>query len=139
MNIMVINKTAGYLWWHNMAVAKRMQSTWYWARKSLWTNRPHLLDLYGSSESTRIDGTATSAFVSWDSKITTVNGILGGVLSLVRTRMQREGVYNEFIQVVRDEYTRVFGKSVKGTNQEFCLPKVKVTDVGLIDFTTCAL
>jgi len=121
MNIMVVNKTAGYLWWHNMAIAKRMQN------------------LYGSSESTRIDGTATSAFVSWDSKITTVNGILGGVLSLVRTRMQREGVYNEFIQVVRDEYTRVFGASLKGKNQEFCLPKVKVADVGLVDFTTCSL
>lgn len=53
--------------------------------------------------------------------------------------MQREGVYNEFVQVVKDEYTRVFGASLKGKNQEFCLPQAKVADVGLADFTTCSL
>lgn len=98
-----------------------------------------LLDPYGSSESTRIDGTATSAFVSWDSKVTTVNGILGGVLSLVRARMQREGLYDEFIRVASNEYKRVFDKPLEGTSQEFCLPKVKVQDVGLVDFAGCSL
>ncbi len=53
--------------------------------------------------------------------------------------MQREGVYNEFIRVVKDEYTRVFGTSLKGTNQKFCLPKAKVADAGLVDFATCSL
>ncbi|EKM82123.1 hypothetical protein AGABI1DRAFT_55288, partial [Agaricus bisporus var. burnettii JB137-S8] len=119
MNTMIVDKTVGYLWWHNMAVAKRMQN------------------LYGSSESTRIDGTATSAFVSWDSKITTVNGILGGVTSLVRPHMQRDGIYNEFIEVVKSEYGRVFNKPLKGMKQEFCLPHLEVEDTGLVDFTTC--
>lgn len=121
MNTMMVNKTVGYLWWHNMVVSKRMQNP------------------YGSSESTRIDGTATSAFVSWDSKITTVNGILGGVTSLVRTRMRREGVYGEFIRVVTDEYKRVFTLSSRGDMQEFCLPSIGVKDTGLVDFTTCGI
>ncbi|KXN83534.1 hypothetical protein AN958_01243 [Leucoagaricus sp. SymC.cos] len=121
MNTMVVNKIVGYLWWHNMARAKRMQN------------------LYGSSESTRIDGTATSAFVSGDSKITTVNGILGGVILLVRTRMQREGVYDEFTRVVSNEYKRVFDRPLNGQTQDFCLPEAEVTDTGLVDFTICTL
>ena len=58
-------------------------------------------DPYGSSESTRVDGTAMSSFVSWDSKITTVNAILGGVSDLVRQKMKTDGIYNEFISVTQ--------------------------------------
>ncbi|TFK35374.1 hypothetical protein BDQ12DRAFT_635257 [Crucibulum laeve] len=121
MNTMLVNKTVGLVWWHNMVIAKRMQN------------------IYGSSESTRVDGTATSAFVSWDSKMTTVNGLFGGVTSLVRTKMQREGVYRPFIDVVQREYTRVFGKvPIKGTGESICLPTVTVPDLGLVDFSSCA-
>ncbi|RDB22231.1 hypothetical protein Hypma_010743 [Hypsizygus marmoreus] len=120
MNTMLVNKPVGLAWWHNMAIAKRMQSP------------------YGSSESTRIDGTATSAFVSWDSKMTTVNGLLGGVTSLVRTRMQRERVYDEFIRIVKKEYEIVFGSNpLKGRDVPYCLPSVLVPDMGLVDFTSC--
>jgi hypothetical protein len=58
------------------------------------------LDPYGSSESTRIDGTAMSSFVSWDSKITTVNAVLGGVSSFVRQKMQDDGIYEEFLRII---------------------------------------
>ena len=58
-------------------------------------------DPYGSSESARIDGTATSSFVSWDSKITTVNAILGGVGDFVRVKMKSDGIYQEFISVLQ--------------------------------------
>lgn len=58
-------------------------------------------DPYGSSESARIDGTATSSFVSWDSKITTVNAILGGVGDFVREKMKNDGIYDEFIAVLQ--------------------------------------
>ncbi|KAF8178917.1 putative GPI anchored protein [Pholiota molesta] len=121
MNTMVVNKTVGLAWWHNMAVAKRMQN------------------LYGSSESTRVDGTATSAFVSWDSKVTTINGLLGGVTSLVRAKMQSDGVYDTFIHVVASEHESVFGKApLKGLDAPFCLPQASVPDTGLEDFTTCS-
>lgn len=55
------------------------------------------IDPYGSTESTRIDGTLVSALVTWDSKVTTVNAILGGVTQWVRQKMQADGIYNEFI------------------------------------------
>jgi hypothetical protein len=58
-------------------------------------------DPYGSSESARIDGTATSSFVSWDSKITTVNAILGGVGDFVREKMKYDGIYDEFIAILQ--------------------------------------
>lgn len=140
MNTMVVNKTVGLAWWHNIVIAKRMQSM----------SRPYFdvfsnmllscIDLYGSSESTRVDGTSTSAFVSWDSKVTTINGLLGGVTSLVRAKMQREGVYEEFIQVVQEEYEMVFGKEpLHGSHVSYCLPADSVPDTGLEDFTTCSV
>ena len=45
-----------------------------------------------------------SSFVSWDSKITTVNALLGGVSDLVRKKMKTDGIYDNFIAVtqVRD-------------------------------------
>jgi hypothetical protein len=42
-----------------------------------------------------------SSFVSWDSKITTVNAILGGVSDFVRLKMKVDGIYNEFIGVTQ--------------------------------------
>lgn len=57
-------------------------------------------DIYGSTESTRVDGTGVSALVTWDSKVTTVVAILGGVTDLVRQKMKADGVYAEFIEVI---------------------------------------
>ena len=54
---------------------------------------------HGSTESERIDGTAVSSFVSWDSKITTVVALLGGVGDFVRAKMMDDGIYQEFIDV----------------------------------------
>jgi len=42
-----------------------------------------------------------SSFVSWDSKITTVNAILGGVSDLVRQKMKADSIYKEFISVTQ--------------------------------------
>lgn len=61
-------------------------------------------DPYGSTESTRVDGELVSALVTWDSKITTVVALLGGVGDLVRDKLKKDGKYNEFISIteVRD-------------------------------------
>jgi hypothetical protein len=40
-----------------------------------------------------------SSFVSWDSKITTVNAVLGGVSNFVRQKMQDDGIYQEFLAI----------------------------------------
>jgi hypothetical protein len=39
--------------------------------------------------------------VSWDSKITTINALLGGVGDIVREKMKVDGIYNEFITVLQ--------------------------------------
>ncbi|KAH8756135.1 putative GPI anchored protein [Hyaloscypha finlandica] len=116
--VVLIDNAVGMVWWKNMADGKKMQNP------------------YGSSESTRVDGTAMSSFVSWDSKITTVNAILGGVSDLVRQKMKTDGIYNEFISVTQREYGAVF-KNVKGENIGLCLPSKKVPDRGLVDYTQC--
>lgn len=61
-------------------------------------------DPYGSTESTRVDGKLISALVTWDSKITTVVSLLGGVADLVRPKMKADGIYDEFIHVANVRY-----------------------------------
>lgn len=56
-------------------------------------------DPYGSTESTRVDGKLVSALVTWDSKITTVVSLLGGVGDLVRRKLKVDGVYDDFITI----------------------------------------
>lgn len=56
-------------------------------------------DPYGSTESTRVDGKLISALVTWDSKVTTVVSLLGGVTDLTRQKMKNDGVYNDFITI----------------------------------------
>ena len=71
--------------------------------------------------------------------MTTVNGILGGVTPLVRSKMQRDGVYDEFIQTAQKEFEMVFGKGPLGGSQAaYCLPSASVPDKGLADFTACS-
>lgn len=58
-----------------------------------------LQDPYGSTESTRVDGEGVSALVTWDSKVTTVVALLGGVTDLVRDRLKADGFYKEFVEI----------------------------------------
>lgn len=59
----------------------------------------YVLDPYGSTESTRIDGEGVSALVTWDSKVTTAVALMGGVVDLVRDRMKSDGIYKEFLEI----------------------------------------
>ncbi|KAI2760410.1 CAZyme family GH162 [Penicillium roqueforti] len=114
----LVDKSVGLAWWRNMVIAKKMQN------------------IYGSTESTRVDGTGVSALLTWDSKVTTVVAILGGVTDLVRQKMKADHVYDEFVDIIETEYSRVF-KHLKGENVDLCLPHVAVPDSGLDDFTLC--
>ncbi|KFY42931.1 hypothetical protein V494_02179 [Pseudogymnoascus sp. VKM F-4513 (FW-928)] len=116
--VMLFSKKVGLAWWHNMVASKKGQNP------------------YGSTEGSRIDGTLVSSFVSWDSKVTTVVAMLGGVQDLVRDRMKSEGIYNEFKDVLKREYNMVF-KNVKGKNVDFCLPTAQIPVKGLVDYTEC--
>lgn len=73
----------------NMVVGKKMQNP------------------FGSTESERVDGTAVSSFVSWDSKITTVVALLGGVSDLVREKMVKDKIYGEFVRVTKVSFLGV--------------------------------
>lgn len=80
----LVNTTVGLAWWKDMVDGKKMQNP------------------YGSTESARTDGTAISSFVSWDSKITTVNAILGGVgEKCVKEKIKEDGIYKEFVYIVQ--------------------------------------
>ncbi|CAM1502473.1 Fc.00g044570.m01.CDS01 [Cosmosporella sp. VM-42] len=115
---LLFDKAVGLAWWRDMIVGKKMQNP------------------YGSTESTRIDGEGVSALVTWDSKVTTVVALLGGVTDLVRERMKADGIYEDFIKIAHREYSLVFDE-LKGEDVELCLPKENVPDGGLKDFTAC--
>ncbi|KAL3956127.1 hypothetical protein ACCO45_008973 [Purpureocillium lilacinum] len=100
----MFDKAVGLAWWHNMVTAKKMQNP------------------YGSTESTRVDGELVSALVTWDSKVTTVVSLLGGVGDLVRDKLKRDRKYDEFVSVTEREYSRVF-KKLKGENIPCVCPK----------------
>lgn len=116
------NLSVGVAWYKNMLDARGMQNP------------------YGSTESTRRDGTGISAFVSWDSKVTTVNALLGGVSRFVRAQMEQDSIYHEFINVTTTEYNRVFGngKALSGEDVELCLPDFQVPVANVSDFTMCS-
>ncbi|KAH8807307.1 putative GPI anchored protein [Xylogone sp. PMI_703] len=115
----LFNRPVGLAWWRNMVLGKKMQNP------------------YGSTESTRIDGTLVSALVTWDSKITTVNAILGGVTQWVRQKMKKDGIYDDFINYANRAYSSVFTE-LRGEHVSFCLPEERVPDAGLEDFTSCS-
>ena len=78
-----------------------------------------------------------SALLTWDSKVTTVNALAGGVSDLVRQKLKQEGLYNKFICIASREYGMVF-KDLKGENTDYCLPKASIHIAELEDFTTCS-
>jgi hypothetical protein len=118
--VMLFDKPVAFAWYHNMLVGKKMQNP------------------YGSTESTRVDGTGVSSFVSWDSKITTVAAYLGGVYDIVAEKMKRDGIYEEFVDVIGKVYRDKFAEPLLGEDQQLCLPSVAVPDAGLKDYSDCA-
>ena len=115
----LFNESVGLAWYKNMLDGKGMQNP------------------YGSTEAQRRDGTGISSFVSWDSKITTVNALLGGVGDLVREKMKKEGLYEDFIRITEREYGMVFGGGLAGEDVELCLPDFKEPVVNVTDYTMC--
>lgn len=107
-----MDKSVGLAWWWNMVQGKKMQSKISLCPRQLPAGSEiliNIVDPYGSTESTRVDGKLVSALVTWDSKVTTVVSLLGGVGDLVRTKLKADGIYNDFITIAN---VRVEGESL---------------------------
>ena len=115
----LLNRSVGLAWWKIMVDGKGMQNP------------------YGSTESAKIDGTGISSFVSWDSKITTVNALLGGVTNFVRNKMRQDNIYDEFVWTAQTEYGIVFGDDLNGKKVELCLPSVEIPTGTVKDYEFC--
>lgn len=85
--MMLFDLPAGLCWYNNLLAGPRMQGP------------------YGSTESMKIDGSDICPLVTWDSKITTVLAMLGGVGGIVEKALRGDvtsggkSAYEDFVQV----------------------------------------
>jgi hypothetical protein len=132
--LMLHNLTAGLCWYNNMLQGPRMQSK------------------YGSTEAINVNGTEISPITTWDSKITTVLGMLGGVGPVVQKALMLEedvratqsapedlsfrSSYARFVYVVKREHELLFGtEPLPGEDFPLQLPSTPVPSDQLSDWT----
>jgi hypothetical protein len=75
--------------------------------------------------------------LTWDSKITTVIGIMGGITDIIAAKMKKDLVYDKFVDIVNKEWAMVFTE-LSGESVAFALPNVQIPK-GRDDFITCRL
>lgn len=121
--MMLHNVSVGLCWYANMLAAPRMQG-------------PH-----GSTEAIAINGTEISPLTTWDSKVTTLLSLAGGVSPLVARALKRlpdisgGTAYDRFVYVVNREMSLAF-TDVVGSQQDFAVPSTAIPAV-LPDWPTC--
>jgi len=98
---------------------------------------PSMQNPYGSTEAAAVNGTEISPVITWDSKITTVLGMLGGFSAITAAGLKEEGKYDRFYYIVEREWSRVF-TSLSGENLPFALPTATIPHTTLGDFTNCS-
>lgn len=91
---------------------------------------------YGSTEAGKIDGTEISPVTTWDSKITTVVAMLGGISHLNQRVLKRDNLYDRFYAIVDREMSRVF-TDIQGENLPFKEPIVSLPCLEPCNFDTC--
>jgi hypothetical protein len=118
----------GFCWYNNMLQGPRMQSK------------------FGSTEAINANGTEISPLTTWDSKITTVLAMLGGIGTINANALKRAAdpeyktAYDRFVYVVNREHELLFGdiKEVHGDNIPFQVPNTPVPTDALPDWSlTC--
>ncbi len=116
---------------------------------------PRMQSRFGSTEAVNVNGTMICPLTTWDSKITTVLAMLGGVGPLVGEGLRKEKdalrsaakgsvvtSYEVFVDVVNREHQRVFGAGTGfvGHDVSLQLPRVRVPSDQLVDWTNpCGL
>jgi len=116
----LVNKAAASVWLHNFLKAPKCQNP------------------YGATEAININGTMISPLTTWDSKMTTVTAILGGVKDITRKVLQDRGVYGNFTDRLQSAWSQVF-PDVKPTVLPFFIPIIDVPTNTLEDFDECKL
>ncbi|CAK63157.1 unnamed protein product (macronuclear) [Paramecium tetraurelia] len=118
MTMFLANQEVAVSWYHNMISGPAGQNA------------------YGSTEGVVVDGTSVAPFVTWDSKMTTVLGMLGGIFDYTAKKLNVEGNYNLFLKVLNREWQQSFS-NLKGADVPFAYPNATFPQVKK-DFTTCA-
>lgn len=140
--LMMQNLSMGLCWYNNMLQGPRMQGK------------------YGSTEAINVNGTEISPLTTWDSKITTVLAMLGGVGPIVETALKKErdvparlvtqdkelpalgkfhNAYERFVYIVKREHELLFGnKDLPGEHVPMQAPRTPVPQDQLSDWDlTC--
>jgi len=103
MPSLLVNLGVGLVWYQNMLNGPRMQGP------------------YGSTEAVNINGTEISPLTTWDSKITSLDAMLGGIRNLTQAFLINDGLYERFGFVVNREYSLKF-PIILGEEIPFALP-----------------
>eukprot|EP01084_Bolivina_argentea_P140791 247449_1 len=100
---------------------------------------PAMQNIYGTTKSVMVNGSEICPQVGWDAKITTVIGVNGGTSQFTKYGLKQEGLYDRFINVMEQQYKKVFGDNVNKikTNHEWVVPNIHIPTQYLNDFTTC--
>lgn len=93
---------------------------------------------FGTTESFNIDGTMVAPLTTWDSKITTLAAVLGGLADTNAKYLNQTGLLDQFVNIIEAEWSKKFPLPLAGENIEFFGPHSRdaVPDI-LDDFTTC--
>lgn len=118
MLLMLAEPGVGLAWHHNMLMMPRMQGT------------------HGTTEAMSKDGRWISPVVTWDSKITTLLAMSGGIGPINREGLKADGVYGRFTQVLHDRWVDLFSY-LKGEDIPFAVPTPAKIPAGVPDFTLC--
>lgn len=119
--VIMANESIGLAWYLHMLKGSAMQNP------------------YGSTEATHVDGKTISPVITWDSKITTVVGMLSSkLIDVSREILQQDGNYDRFYDITNTEWSLVFGTTeLLGEDLPWYLPSVSLPHSGLPDFTQC--
>jgi len=96
MSLFLADQGVAAAWYHNMISGPAGQTK------------------YGSIEALHVSGSQISPMTTWDSKITTVVGMMGGISDFIAHKLDKQGLLSTFVDKVNYEWNLVFEGKVKG-------------------------